>query len=204
MKIAIIGAGNVGGALGRKWLKAGHDVVFGQRDVNSAKTQAFLRSVEGNARVAPLAAAAASADVIVLTVPHAAVADVMAACGDVMDGKVVIDTTNKFGAPVVNNVQAILDIAPRATVFRAFNSLGWEVFETPVVGGVQADLFFCGPDGDDRARVHQLIADVGLRPIYVGGLDRLGVVDAAGSLWVTLAFGRGMGRRVALKLIADA
>ena len=40
MKIAILGAGNIGGTLGKKWLKAGHEVIFGVRDIRSAKTRA--------------------------------------------------------------------------------------------------------------------------------------------------------------------
>ena len=47
MKIGILGAGNIGGTLGRKWLTAGHTIVFGVRDLNSPKTISTLNQVKG-------------------------------------------------------------------------------------------------------------------------------------------------------------
>lgn len=68
-------------------------------------------------------------------------------------------------------------------------------------GGVQADLFYCGPDGESRAVVEQLIADVGMRPIRVGDADQVDVVDSILRRWFALATGQGMGRYLALKLL---
>ena len=45
MRIAIIGAGNVGGGLGRALVGVGHEVVFGVRDPDSTRTQATLAEV---------------------------------------------------------------------------------------------------------------------------------------------------------------
>ena len=55
MKIAIIGAGNVGGALGTNWAQKGHDIFFGVRDPNSEKAQALLRTIGAKARAATVA-----------------------------------------------------------------------------------------------------------------------------------------------------
>ena len=90
--------------------------------------------------------------------------------------------------------------APGARVARAFNTLGFEMFADPTVGGEVADLFWCGPDD---AGIEQLIADVGLRPVRVGDIDAIDVVDGVGQLWLTLVFGQGHQRRLAFRMLTD-
>lgn len=74
MKIAILGAGNIGGTLGRKWAAAGHQVVFGVRQPGSDKTQALLETVQGTASAATLAQAIPAGDVVLFAIPWDAVA----------------------------------------------------------------------------------------------------------------------------------
>ena len=63
MKLAIIGAGNVGGTLGTAWAqKAGHEIFFGVRNPSSDQMQAVLRRLEGKAHAGTSAQAAAFAD----------------------------------------------------------------------------------------------------------------------------------------------
>ena len=200
MNIAILGTGNIGGTLGDKWAAAGHSVVFGVRDANSAKSQALLESFPA-ARLEAIPLALASADVVLLAVPWGAVPEVVQSNAGALVGKIVIDATNNFGGPVVSNVLAVAEAAPMASIFRAFNSLGWEVFARPQFGETQVDMFYCGPEGEARAQVEQLIQEAGVRPIWLGGLETVNTVDALGTLWVTLAFQRGWGRRIALKLL---
>ncbi|WP_199247350.1 NAD(P)-binding domain-containing protein [[Phormidium] sp. ETS-05] len=59
MKIGILGAGNIGGTLGKLWAKRGHEVYFGVRDVNSEKTQALLAESGPNAKAGSIEEAAA-------------------------------------------------------------------------------------------------------------------------------------------------
>ncbi len=201
MKITVLGSGNIGGTLGRKWAGAGHDVVFGVRDAGSPKVRALLDSIKGTATARAVADALAFGDVVLFATPWSAVAGVVETGGGVLNGKVVIDATNNFGGPVVNNVTTISAKAPAANVFRAFNSLGWENLQNPRFGEIQADLFYCGPDNRARPLVEGLIEDVGLRPVWVGDLDQVQLVDNIGMLWVTLAFRRGMGRNLAFKAL---
>jgi predicted dinucleotide-binding enzyme len=201
MKIAILGSGKIGGTLGKKWAQTGHDVVFGVRDTNSAKVKALLEAVDGQASADTFAEAIAFGDVVLFATPWSAVEAIASANATAIGAKIVIDASNDFGGPVVSNVETILAQAPEAKVFRAFNSLGWENFEDPQIGETQVDLFYCGADDAARPVVEGLIEDVGLRPVWVGDLDQLDLVDAIGSLWVTLAFRQGMGRRLALKLL---
>lgn len=131
-------------------------------------------------------------------------ADTVAGLGDALAGKPVMDATNNLapGGPL-NSFAALTAAAPRAHLFRAFSTLGWENFANPQLGGTQVDLFFCGPDGSAAELVRQLITDVGLRPIYVGGSEQVGVVDGLASLWFALVFGQKRPRRTAFHLIEE-
>lgn len=197
MKIAILGSGNIGATLGAKWAAAGHTVVFGVRDPNSAKAQAAGE----HAATDTIPNAISFGEVVVFATPAGAVPEIVAANGEALNGKLVIDTTNQFGAPVLNHLATIAAAAPDATLFRAFNSLGWENFAEPVMDGVQIDLLYCGPDGTADALVEQLIVEVGLRPIRVGDLGQAPLVDAVGAIWGALVFGQGHGRRLAFKVL---
>ena len=94
MKLAIIGAGKVGGALGTAWAqKAGHEVFFGVRDPTSEKTQSLLRALGGKARAGSPAEAAAFADIIVLSTPWPATEAAIRSMGS-LKGKIILDATN--------------------------------------------------------------------------------------------------------------
>ncbi len=188
MKIAVVGAGNIGRTLGEKWQAAGHEVVYGVRSPGGPDT-------------ASVADAAAEADVVLLAVPGAAAKDVLASLGPTLQGKVVIDATNARGSGKLN---ALDGVPAGAHAVRAFNTLGWENFAEPVLDGVQADLFYAAEDGRPREVAEQLIRDVGLRPVYVGGADAFETVDGVTRLWFALALRRGLGRRVAFKVLRDA
>jgi len=203
MQIAVIGSGNIGGTIGAKWTAAGHAVVFGARDPRSPKTRAALSAAGEQARVDTIAHALDGAAVVLLSIPGAAVAAFAQEHGPALDGKLVIDATNQFGQPVVNSIAVIQRAAPRATVARAFNSIGWENFAAPVIDGVQADLLYVSPDGAARATVERLIADVGLRPVRVGDLAQAPLVDNLGALWGALAYGQGLGRHIAFKVLGS-
>ena len=120
--------------------------------------------------------------------------------GGALDGRIVIDATNDVGAERLHHADAYRESAPGARFVRAFNTLGFEMFAEPTVGAEVADLFWCGPED---AGVEQLIADVGLRPMRVGGIDAIDVVDGVGRLWLTLVFRQGHPRRPAFRLLAD-
>jgi 8-hydroxy-5-deazaflavin:NADPH oxidoreductase len=92
MRLAIIGAGNVGGALGRGWARAGHKVVYGVPDPESPKHAEAARGA-GGARLAIVAEAVKHADAIVLAVQWSAAKAAIESCGD-LTGRLLIDVTN--------------------------------------------------------------------------------------------------------------
>ncbi len=201
MNIAVIGAGNIGKTLGEKWVAAGHTLRFGVRNPADPKFDT-LRQRFGVAGVLSVAEAIDAAEIVVLAVPGAAVAEIAAEHGARLAGKIVIDTTNNGRAATLHNVDILSAAAPDAIQARAFSTLGWENFATPVLGGTQIDLFYCG-DPRARATTDRLIADIGLRPIYIGGLDAAATVDGVARLWFALALGQKMGRRLAFKLLSE-
>jgi 8-hydroxy-5-deazaflavin:NADPH oxidoreductase len=198
--IAVLGAGTVGATLARKWAAAGHRVILASRDPEAAALRELATGI--GASTATHATAVAAAEVVVVALPGNAVASVAAALGSALDGKVLIDAGNNIGGTEMNSIGTLTRHAPVAIPARAFNSLGWENFAEPDFDGIPADLLWCGPDGDAGALVETLVADVGLRPVRVGGLDRLPVVDMLANLWFALALEQGRGRHLAFKVLA--
>lgn len=201
LHIAVLGAGNIGSTLGRKWLAAGHEVVFGVTDPGSPRAEALRGEVGQSAAISGAEQALDGAEVVVLAIPGKAVEELLQANAGRLDGKIIVDATNRMGGGPMNSVAALSGAAPTAHVYRAFNSLGWENFADPVLGGLQADLFYAGPDDPTRPTMERLIGDVGLRPVYVGGPEQVVVVDAVASLWFALALGQRKGRRLAFKML---
>jgi hypothetical protein len=197
--IAVLGAGNIGATLARKWTAAGHHVTLASRNPDTPALRDLADGI--GAHRAAHADAVRDAEVVLLALPGDAVAAVAAALGDALDGKIVIDATNNLGAAELNSIATITRRAPGAVPVRAFNSLGWENFADPDFDGTTADLLWCGPEGNAGALVERLIADVGLRPVRIGGLDQLRIVDMLASLWFALALGQGHGRHLAFKVL---
>ncbi len=189
MKIAVIGTGRIGGTLGQQWQAAGHAVAYGSRTGSGAGP--------GGAPVKAVGDALDGADVVLLAVPGGAVADVVAANGAALAGKVVIDAVNRIGEPAVNSRADIAAAAPTARYVRAFNTLGWENFADPPP---DAALFFAA-DPEARTAAEELITAVGLEPVFAGDAGAAGTVDALLALWFALVQRNGGNRRVALGIV---
>ncbi len=202
MQIAILGARVIGSALARKWVAAGHHILFGVRDVGRPELKELVSRLGPQAGAGTVAEAIAFGEVVVFAIPGHAMEETVGAQAQALNGKLVIDATNKFGQPVLNSVAAFSRYVPTAKVYRAFNNLGWENFADPNFDGVQADLLYCGAADESRPVVERLIAEVGLRPVWVGGLERIRLVDTLGDLWFALAVGQKMGRHLAFKVLA--
>jgi 8-hydroxy-5-deazaflavin:NADPH oxidoreductase len=202
MRIGILGAGNIGGTLGGKWMKAGHQVCFGVREAHSPKTFAALEQAPG-AKAVDVSTAILESELILFSLPWKIVPETAQANAAALNGKLLIDATNNFAGPVINNLQVLQDAAPEAKIYRAFNSLGWEVFAKPVIGGQTADMFYSGPDGEPRSQIHKLLEEIGVSPIWVGDNDRIQLVDNMGALWMNMVFQRGWKRQSAFRMLTE-
>jgi 8-hydroxy-5-deazaflavin:NADPH oxidoreductase len=200
--VAIIGAGNIGGTLARRLRLAGRDVTIGVQNVTKAATRELAEEI--GADLATAAEAVAEAEIVILAIPGGSVPDLAASVGTGLDGKLIIDATNAVGGATLNGSAHILAMAPGAHYVRAFNTLGWENFADPVIAGEQLDLLWCGPDGDQQDLVEAVVADVGLRPVRVGGVEQLAIVDGIARLWFALVFGQGLGRRLGIQILTPS
>ena len=198
MKISIIGAGNIGGTLGEKWAGAGHAVRFGVRSPADPKFD-DLRPL---GPVLSIPEALDGAEVVLLALPGAAVAEFAVQYGARLYGLIVIDATNNVRSPEMHNLAALQAQAPGAQLVRAFSTLGWENFANPQIGGETLDLFYCGQAAACPV-ADQLIRAVGLRPVYLGGLEAAAAVDGLTRAWFALAFNQGRGRRIGFKLLQE-
>jgi len=110
MKIAVIGCGNVGSTLGRRWALKGHDLIFGVRNPEKDKVVATLEACEGKARATSIKEAAAEAEVIVYAAWWSAAEEVCQEIGD-FENKVLIDCVNplKFGANGLEGIELGFD-----------------------------------------------------------------------------------------------
>lgn len=206
MKIGILGAGVIGQTLGKKWAAAGHDIVFGVRNLENPELNALRQSLtayQASTTVGSTNEAIAFGEVILFAIPGRVVAEVAKNYASMLDGKVLIDAANHLGGEALNSVAEIQTYCPAAAVFRAFNTLGWENFAEPTLSGLVIDLFYAGPRGEPQQILDNLIYDVGLNPIYVGGPNHAATVDGLTRLWFALAFEQRYGRRLAFKLLSE-
>lgn len=173
--IAVIGTGNVAGALGPEFAAQGHTIIYGSREPSSKSVQELIgKTGSGTTATTPFAAAA-RADVVVLAVPGLLVAEITRGLGDLSD-KIIIDPTNPLERKLLtmthaadtSNTEIIQDIAPDAHVVKAFNTLGWKIMVDPQEAGGPVSVPLAGDSGKAKDFVAELIQGMDLEPIDVG------------------------------------
>ncbi|MEM9606371.1 MAG: NAD(P)-binding domain-containing protein [Actinomycetota bacterium] len=189
-RVAIIGAGSVGRALGSGLAAAGHDVVYGVRD------PADERHADLDSATTP-PEAAAGRDAVIVAVPAGAVAATVASLA-LAPGQVLVDATNAVGAPVPDGHDTMGDLtaafAPAGVaVVKAFNTIGAEHLGGHEIGGRSVFLPICGDEAGIEI-VRPLATSLGFDVVSVGGREQFGLVEAHAALWIRLAFGCGWGR----------
>jgi NADPH-dependent F420 reductase len=177
MKVAIIGAGNVGKALATALTGAGHKVTITARDPAHAKTAA---ASSGASAEESNASAARSADVIIAAVPASSLAEVAAEIRSPAAGKPVIDVSNRMtpgqnGLDIdttTSNAEELAWMLPDSRVVKAFNTVFASNQVDPVAAGVQLDGFVAADDEAAKQTVLDLVESIGLHPVDVGPLKR--------------------------------
>ena len=210
MKIAIIGAGNVGGALGANWAQKGHEILFGVRDPKADKVQALLGKIGGKAKAMTPAEAAAAADVIVLSTPWPATEAALRSMGN-LRGKIILDATNPLArgpdgisleiGHTTSAGEKVQGWAAGASVFKTLNTTGFGNMANPVFNGVKSVMFVAGDDAAAKPKVMQLVGDLGFDVIDAGPLRNARLLEAHAMLWIDLALARGQGRDFAFAIL---
>ncbi len=208
MKIGVIGAGNVGGTLGKRWAQSGHEVMFGVRDTTDSKLNTLLAETGGKAILGTVAEAAAFGEVVVLSVPWDGAKDAIAQAGS-LSGKILLDTINPVqsdlsGLAVGFNTSAaeqVSELAAGAKVVKIFNTTGAnDNMANPNYGGTPLTMLYCGDDTEAKSVAAQLAADLGFSPVDVGPLKQARYLEPLAMLWISMAFG-GFGRDFAFQII---
>lgn len=205
MKITVLGAGNVGGALARGIAQAGHSVVVTATELADARSVA---TEVGGIATTDLAQAARDSEVIVLAMPYDALGDVARQLGDAASGKVVIDATHPLTADMsgmvvtdragAEHAQAQL---PGARVVKAFNTVFAANQSDALVDGTVLDGFYAGDDEGAKAVVKDLLVAIGFRPVDVGGLARSLALEHMAFVNINLNAANGWSFRSGWKLV---
>lgn len=212
MKIAIIGAGNVGGTLGSRWAKKGHAIAFGVRNLDDEKLKRLLSDAGANAEATTISKAVQDAPVVVLATPWDAAQSAIQSAGK-LTGKILIDATNpilmgaeglKGGLVLGRTTSAGEQVASWATgarVVKAFNTTGAKNMADPKFGSQSASMFVCGDDADARSTVMKLTEELGFEAVDCGPLYAARFLEPMAMLWVHLCVGLGRGPDFAFKIL---
>ncbi len=161
MKIAIVGAGNVGRTLGAALKAKGHTIIYGVREPG--------RSDERNAK--SVREAVRGAEAVILATPWTATEALVCEHATDLAGKIVIDATNPLNPAMTglalgfltSGAELLQSQAQKAKFFKAFNSTGFGVMARPDFAEGKAAMFVAGPAGPDKKTVLRLVSRCRLR-----------------------------------------
>jgi predicted dinucleotide-binding enzyme len=206
-RIAIVGAGSVGGNLGIRLARSGFSIRFGVREGSKAKD--VIAQCEGKAEATSIPEAAKWADVIFLAVPGNAVMEAAQAMGDI-SGKVLVDCNNplKWDAGPVHTpppegslTAALAKAFPKARLVKGFNTFGYEFHRDPMLGEMPIDVQLAGDDAEAKALVSSIAIRAGFRILDMGPLRNAAHLESLAILWIHMAMKAGLGRDIGFKLL---
>ncbi|EAY31596.1 NADPH-dependent F420 reductase [Microscilla marina] len=201
MNIAIIGTGNVGGALATQWSKAAHTIFLGVKEVTDFKGKHLLQNPHTS--VHTVADAAQQAEVILVATPPQIAPQLAAQMGNVA-GKVIIDATNTINASPEGYPTAFHAFAAltKAEVIKCFNTTGFENMQQPDYGHVVLDMMMAGSSEQAKAITGRLAQEAGFAHCYdFGKADKVVLLEQFALSWINLAIFQGMGRDIGFKLV---
>ena len=196
--VSIIGVGTMARILGARALAGGNAVEVIGRDPAKA---AALAGALGGGTTAGATGSAPAGDIVILAVPYASAAQVVAQYGDALVGKVIVDISNPFdpahtGLVTPDGSSAAQETAKAAPagahVVKAFNTLFGHVLAADQAGGRPLDVFIAGDDAGAKARVSSFIESLALRPLDAGDLKMAHWLEGAGLLMVALLVGKAV------------
>jgi 8-hydroxy-5-deazaflavin:NADPH oxidoreductase len=178
VKIGVIGSGHIGGTIGTLWVKAGHPVLFSSRHPENLKS--MVEGLGPNARAGTPAEAVGFGDVVFVAVPYRALPEIGHDLGPKLAGKIVLDACNAVAARDGDIADAAREkgiglmtasLLPGARVVRAFNTMGYRVFESQAHrSGEPLAIPIAGDDQQAVQVAAQLVRDAGFEPVVVGKL----------------------------------
>jgi hypothetical protein len=192
-KIAVIGTGNVGAALGPEFAALGHTIVYGSRTPNEQDVKDLVAKTGHGATATTQPDAVKGADIVVLAVPGNLAVQITQSLGD-LSGKIILDPTNRVNrsspdgyanhdVPGGSNAELIQAAAPGAKVVKAFNTLNWTKMVDPASSGGPVSIPIVGDDPAARATVAELVKGMGLEPVDLGPLRFANTLEEMLVIW---------------------
>jgi len=189
-KIAVVGKGNVGSAIGRGLERTGYEARLVGNDPQR------IREV------------AAWGEVIILAVPYPAIDQVIREIGDAAAGKTLVDASNALTPDfqlalgfTTSAAEELQKKAPSAKVVKAFNTVFAQHMATGQVKGTSLTLFVVGDNQDAKNQVLALGRDIGFDSVDAGPLKNARWLEALGYLNIQLGYMLKMGTEIGFKLI---
>jgi predicted dinucleotide-binding enzyme len=203
MNIAIIGTGNVGGALATRWAEKGHRIRLGVQDLQHFKGKDLLKHPNISAHL--VQEAVQLSDTVLVATPATAAVEVAKSLGDTT-GKVIIDAMNivmgRGPQGFVNTAEAMLAHTATRDLVKSFNTTGYNNMLNPVYGALAIDMFMAGDSVHGKAMTRQLALDAGFGECYdIGGNDKFTLMEQFAFFWINLAMFQGQGREIGFKLL---
>jgi 8-hydroxy-5-deazaflavin:NADPH oxidoreductase len=205
MKVAIIGKGRVGTALGPTIVRAGHEVVFGVRNPDDGKHGG------GDVRTVGTAEAVAWAEIVIAAIMWEGVDELLASAGD-MTGKILIDCINPldFGGGLRRLIDgdtstaSLIQAKTSAIVVKTLNQVGSPVMADPSGYAARPLQFIAADDAAAKAKVQELLSDIGFDVRDAGGLDHAVDLEGMARLWIAQTFVHGMNPQTSWALLTAA
>ncbi len=189
-EIAIIGDGNVGGALARGLQRAGHEVRAVGRD------KAAIRE------------AASWGEVVFLAVPFGAVHEVVRDTGESLAGKTVVDVTNALDENMnlalgftTSGAEELQKKLPTARVVKAFNTVFAQHMDSGRLGDKPLTAFVAADDSGAKKTVLELARGIGFDAVDAGPLKNARLLEPFAFLNIQLGYALGMGNQIGFKLL---
>lgn len=201
MDIAIIGTGNVGGALATKWALKGHSIHLGVNNVSQFKGRDLVKNP--NTSVSTIREAVGKSETILIATPSAAIFDIIPHLQHV-SGKVIIDATNSVRQTPepYKTVYELLADKTNAEIVKCFNTTGYENIVNPVYNDLRIDMFMAGDSEKAKAVALQLALDAGFGScVDFGRADKVELLEKFALSWINLAIMQGHGRNIAFHLL---
>lgn len=177
-KIGIIGAGNMGEALGRLWADAGDQVMLSSRHPEALT--ALARDMGHRTLTGTPQEAVRFGDVVVMAVPYGALPGLGQSLAAELKGKTVLDVSNPYPwrdglaadyALKIGSGRASAHYLSGADVVRAFNSLTAGSIASSAHHQPPVAIPLAGDSPQALARTEQLIRQAGFVPVVTGNLD---------------------------------
>ncbi|MBG1263068.1 NADPH-dependent F420 reductase [Nostoc commune] len=213
MNIGIIGAGNMGAALGKLWAKAGHQVIFSySRDED--KLREIAASAGMTAKAGTIQAAVAESDVVFLAVWLPSLEEVIHTAGS-LAGKIIITcvsglqpdfTGQTIGLTTdlkISVAETIQQLIPNAKVVEAFNTTFAEIIasDSRQFGSDFPSVFYCGDDIEAKQIVAGLIEECGYESVDAGNLIVARTLETLATAWVQFAVSSQLFPNLGLKAL---